>query len=189
MAGHSPGIGLPYDPEGARRLLAEAGYRKGRGGGFPEVLLVGPDLPFACDMCEYLEAQWRDILGVELIMEWLDWADFGERMRKGPKHMFVTGWSASYPDPDGMLRGLSGSDDTGWRAEAFERLLEQARRSMDQGVRVELYRQADRILVEEVPIMPLFYFRDHSLVKPWVRGYTFSSFQGARLKDVIIEPH
>jgi ABC-type oligopeptide transport system substrate-binding subunit len=49
--------------------------------------------------------------------------------------------------------------------------------------------QADRILVEEAPVLPLCYGRLHALVKPWVRRYLTSSLKWWFWKDVIIEPH
>jgi ABC-type transport system substrate-binding protein len=62
MPGHSPGIGLPYDPEGARRVLAEAGYPSGRS--FPDVDMQAPQ--GGEYECEYLQAQWWKNLGVEI---------------------------------------------------------------------------------------------------------------------------
>ena len=58
---------------------------------------------------------------------------------------------------------------------------------MDQEERMELYQQADRILVQEAPIMPLIYGRLHLLVKPWVRKYPTSAIEQRFWKDVVIE--
>ncbi|MFQ5596349.1 MAG: hypothetical protein ACE5HA_19570, partial [Anaerolineae bacterium] len=73
--------------------------------------------------------------------------------------------------------------------EKYSRLVEQARRITDQGERMKLYGQADRILVEEVPIVPFAYSRCHQLVKPWVRKYPVSAIRTWFWKDVIMEPH
>ena len=59
----------------------------------------------------------------------------------------------------------------------------------DQGKRMKLYGQADRILVEEAAIVPLTYERLHLLVKLWVRRYPTSPIKYWFWKDVIIEPH
>jgi ABC-type oligopeptide transport system substrate-binding subunit len=53
---------------------------------------------------------------------------------------------------------------------------------------MKLYRQADRILVEEAPILPLTYERDHLLVKPWVIRYPTAAIKRSFWKDVVIEP-
>jgi len=60
---------------------------------------------------------------------------------------------------------------------------------MDPGERMRLYRQADRILVQDSPIMPLMYWQSHVLVKSWVRGFTVFANGEWDAKDVIIERH
>ena len=65
IPGHSPGIGSPYDPEGARQLLAEAGYPDGRG--FPVVGALLPRAAITLAGCEYQQAQWQENLGVEIV--------------------------------------------------------------------------------------------------------------------------
>ena len=62
-------------------------------------------------------------------------------------------------------------------------------RGMDQGERMRMYGQADRILVEEAPILPLVYGRFHTLVKPWVKKFPTSPMKVWFWKGVIIEPH
>ena len=79
--------------------------------------------------------------------------------------------------------------DTGWRNEVFERLIRQASVLMDQEERLVLYRQAQEILVEEAPILPMSYERTSLLVKPWVRRFPTSPISYHYWKDVVIEPH
>ncbi len=83
MPGHSPEIGLPYDPEGARKLLAEAGYPKGHG--FPVVGLLRSGLSYAAD---YLQAQWTESLGVEVRGETAAWATLLDKMHRDPPPLF-----------------------------------------------------------------------------------------------------
>jgi oligopeptide transport system substrate-binding protein len=78
---------------------------------------------------------------------------------------------------------------TAWQDLAYQRLLEQARRVMDQKERIELYRQADKLLVEEAVIMPFTYGRIHLMIKPWVTRFPTSATRWWYWKDVIIEPH
>ena len=54
---------------------------------------------------------------------------------------------------------------------------------------MKLYKQADRILVEQAAIVPLAYYRAHLLLKPWVTRYPTSPLNLCRWKDVIIAPH
>jgi oligopeptide transport system substrate-binding protein len=187
MPGHSPGIGQPYDPEGARCLLAEAGYPGGRG--FPVLDALTVDRPAAVPTIEYLQAQWLENLGVEITWKKMEWGRLLDRLSRETPHMRYAGWVADYPDPDNFLRVGFLWERTGWRNEAYDRLVEGARRVMDQEERMRMYGQADGILVEEAPVLPLLYWRFHLLVKPWVRKYPTSPMKTWFWKDVIIEPH
>jgi ABC-type oligopeptide transport system substrate-binding subunit len=185
VPGHSPGIGLPYDPDRARHLLAEAGYPHGRG--FP--LVDALSFRAVESRSEYLRAQWQQILGVEIAWETLEWTLFLDRLRKGLPQVFNAIWEADYPDPDNFLRVSRARTWARWRNEPYDRLVENARRATDQEQRMRLYGQADRILVDEAPILPLTYEQDHLLVKPWVSKYPTSVLRGSFWKDVIIEVH
>jgi oligopeptide transport system substrate-binding protein len=185
MPGYSAGISLPYNPEQARQLLAEAGYPGGFG--FPVVdALMGPGRE---SQGGYLQAQWRKNLGVEITWEIIELGTYLRLERELPA-VFLLAWGADYPDPDSFLRVFfRWYDPEWWRNEAYDRLVEEARRVMDQGERMRLYGQADRILVEEAAIMPLTYRRLHLLVKPWVKKFPVSPVKWWFWKDVIIEPH
>jgi len=186
MPGHSPGIGLPYDPEAARRLLAEAGYPGGRG--FPAMDCLARDDPGHDLLCEYLAAQWLENLGIEITWQEIEWRGFPSKMSEETPHLWMVGWYADYPDPDDFLR-IQWWVAPEWQNETYDRLVEAARRVMDHEERMRMYRQADRVLVEEAPILPLAYARFHMLVKPWVRRYLTSPLRWWFWKDVIIEPH
>jgi ABC-type oligopeptide transport system substrate-binding subunit len=184
MPGHSAGIGLSYDPQRARQLLTEAGYPGGRG--FP----VLDAFTFSWHGIEEVpQADWREDLGVEIAWETMEAGVFWDRLDREPPHVFLSAWVADYPDPDSFLRASPARLHTGWRNEAYERLVEEARRVTDQGERMKLYRQADGILVDEAAIMPIIYGRLNMLVKPWVRKYPTSAITGWFWKDVLIEPH
>jgi ABC-type oligopeptide transport system substrate-binding subunit/DNA-binding SARP family transcriptional activator len=186
MPAHSPGIGLPYDPEGARHLLAEAGYPGGRG--FPAMDCLARDDPGHDLLREYLGAQWLEILGVETTWEEIEWSRFAYRISENTPHLWMVGWWADYPDPDDYLRVVWWFPP-GWQNEAYDRLVEGARRATDQEGRMRMYQQADATLVEEAPVLPLAYLRFHMLVKPWVRRYLTSPLRWWFWKDVILDPH
>jgi oligopeptide transport system substrate-binding protein len=187
MPGHSPEIQLPYDPERARHLLAEAGYPAGRG--FPVVDAWSLDDPFPVPIMQYLQAQWLENLGVEVVWNQMEYGEFIDRLDRETPHMWLLGWRADYPDPDSFLRANLWRARTKWQNEAFDALVEGARRVMDQEERMRMYQQADRILVEAAPILLFCYGRSDMLVKPWVRKYPTSPIKWNFWKDVIIEPH
>ncbi|MGD2145817.1 MAG: ABC transporter substrate-binding protein [Anaerolineae bacterium] len=171
MPAHSAGIGLKYDPDRARRLLGQAGYPGGQG--FPAVTWIYSGGWEGEQVIPFLQDMWRDNLGLDLRAQSLEWGEFVERLEREPANLSLFGWSAGYPDPDDWLRGVfhseEGRNDPRWHNARFDALVEKAARIADQARRMELYREADRILVaEEAAIMPLRYGRGRILVKPCV---------------------
>ncbi len=187
VPGHSAAIGLAYEPDRARQLLAEAGYENGLD--FPQVGMFTWDWPARVRAAEYLQAQWRENLGVNVMLTVADtYQEFSERVSKAQFALFVQGWVADYPDADNFLRVVVALMSQ-WRNETFSNLVETAGRASDQAERVKLYQAADRILIEEAALVPLHYGRNHLLVKPWISKYRPSPMRHLHLKDVIIEPH
>jgi oligopeptide transport system substrate-binding protein len=187
MPAHSVGIGLPYDVEEARQLMAESGFAEGRD--FPEVGFLAPPSPAIQQAIGQLQVQWEEKLGVGISVDPRDWTSYFERLHKGQAHLFFDSFMARYPDPDHCLRQVSSQERTGWQNEGYAGLLERARRAMDQEARITLYRQADRILIEEAPVIPIGYGRQHLLVKPWISQIPTSAIKYFFWKDVVIEAH
>jgi ABC-type oligopeptide transport system substrate-binding subunit len=191
IPGHSPELGLEFDPEQARQLLAQAGYSTMEN--FP-VLKYYYDEYSPWRIQEELRRQLLAHLGmrVELIplptATTARWAVQDALLQWGA-------WVADYPDPDNFLRGSTFHRvlwNRGWRHPRLEQLLEEAAHTTDRARRLALYREADRILVnEEAVVMPLTYSSNAyiALLKPWVRGYKRNALNNYSLKDIVIEPH
>jgi ABC-type oligopeptide transport system substrate-binding subunit/DNA-binding SARP family transcriptional activator len=189
IPGHSAGIGLPYDPDQARRLLSEGGYPGGRG--FPLVEAAVVSSPETSLLSEYLQDQWRKELAVDSSWELLEWQPLLDKVYEEPPHIVGVRFLSDYPDPDDFLRVAMTHSRSfiGWPNEPYDELVEAARRVTDQGERMKLYSQADRILVEDAALIPLTYGRRHLLVKPWVRNYLPSGINSWACKDVVIDSH
>jgi ABC-type transport system substrate-binding protein len=187
MPGHAPGIGLPYDPEQARWLLAEAGFRERDH--FPSVECLAADWTNLTAVAEHLADAWWETLGVQVTWTQLPWGELLDRLwSPEPPHLGMMGWMADYADPDNFLRVAEWRRRTGWRNQAYDELLMTAERSTDQEQRITLYQQADRLVVEEAVVVPIVYGRSQRLVKPWVRIAPSALYQHY-WKDYIIEPH
>jgi ABC-type oligopeptide transport system substrate-binding subunit/transcriptional regulator with XRE-family HTH domain len=185
MPGHTPNIALSSDLVEGQRLLAEAGYPGGKG--FPEIELHTPI--FHEHLAAPLIEQWRESLGLNVQVLGIAPDEFGARHHEA--NVFFGVFIADYPDPDSILR-LWNEDDAyyfGWQNEVYDQLIEKARRLTDQEKRMQLYRQAEQILVDDVPILPLSYGRVHLLLKPWVKEYRMAMMKQQLWKDVVIEPH
>jgi ABC-type transport system substrate-binding protein len=180
MPGHSHRIALEHDPELARTLLAQAGYPNGRG--LPALELVVPAwVPDATPLVD----QWQAIgARVEVTQKESTWG-----CTVADTDLWLTGWTADFPDPDGFFRGLFVRDEGPFHVdEDLEELLLRARSLQDQGERVRLYHELDRLWVNErAAILPLSYGRVMLLTRPWVRGLTANSLLRAGFDHVVID--
>jgi ABC-type transport system substrate-binding protein len=106
----------------------------------------------------------------------------------GTAQAWVTGWSADYPDPDGVFRGFF---QTGWPFYSDDEILEkleQARSLGNQDERMRLYHEIDRIWVtERAGIVPLAYGRTMLLRRPWVHSVWVNPLQRAHLDKVVVK--
>jgi ABC-type oligopeptide transport system substrate-binding subunit len=189
ISGHSADIGSRFNPELARRLLAKAGNPGGVG--LPEFTGVYYHSHYISE-AEYLSDQWREILGIEFVWELITFSEFHERFfRRGkilPSCLF--GWSADYPDPDSFLRTSFPVANTMLRTNIdYKALVEEARLTLDHEQRMQLYRKADRILVEEAIIVPLLYPVVSWLARPRLRNYRIKAGMLTGWKDIILDPH
>jgi oligopeptide transport system substrate-binding protein len=183
VPGHSPGIGLPYDPAQARQLLAEAGYPEGRG--FMELDLTFRDL--FRNVLEYLSSQWKEILNVEVKVRITDWETVLRTAQS--KSISFMGWIADYPDPDSFLSVAVRAQVPWWQHDPYDQLLKEAQRTLDHAERIRLYQEADKILVEEAVVIPITNYPGHWLNKPWVSSPSWGYIQGSWFKNITLKPH
>jgi oligopeptide transport system substrate-binding protein len=187
LPGHLPDAGLSYDPERARELMAAAGYPDGRG--FPDVRLAVSQMQGNTRVWQHLQGQWRTALGVNVIVEEHAIEEFHQKARGAPTHALLTNWIADCPDPDNFLRvSLDHFMGARWHG-ALAELVERARRTIGQSERIALYQEADRLLIEDALVIPLFYGRYSFFLKPWVKRFPTSPVWTDFWKDIIIEPH
>jgi oligopeptide transport system substrate-binding protein len=187
LPGHSSDIGLAFDVERALENLKQAGYPKGRG--LPVLNLVHG--PGGEDVVSFLCSSWRENLGVEINPLVVDWKTLFGAGEAEPSHMRLIGWSADYPDPDNFLRLLfhskQGKNRPRWSHTRFDNLIEEATQIGDHARRMEMYQEADRILVAiETAVMPLTYGQGRMLIKPWI-SLPHASSISMRLKNFLIQ--
>jgi ABC-type oligopeptide transport system substrate-binding subunit/DNA-binding SARP family transcriptional activator len=183
--GHSAGIGLPFDPDYARKLLDQAGYPGGNG--LPPIPLYS-NISFVAH-ASYLQKQWQKELGITILPEVVTLPELADLIQQDQPFIFIIGWLADYPDPDNFLRLGLQRFTTQWQNSDFEILIVEARKIADHTERMALYARADKILINDAPIVPLTYWPLHLLVKPWVRQYPISAGKFWFWKDTILDLH
>ena len=185
LQGHTPDIVPRFDPDRARRHLADARFE-----GALRVGCLEDDRSVLLPVIE----SWRAVLGVDAdINPWTvsARAALGKPTEYGP--IYFTGWLPGYPDPEYYLRLLfhseSRTNEGGFAYEPFDDLIERARRERSDRVRLELFHEADRMAVaDRVAVIPLVYGRSLAIVKPWVRGWWEFGKSSASFADLVLDP-
>jgi peptide/nickel transport system substrate-binding protein/oligopeptide transport system substrate-binding protein len=177
--GYNPSLaGYGYDPARARELLAAAGHSGGRG--------VPPITFWAAAKNEQIVAEHemirRALEAVGLRAEFsylIDWPAFSRMLPEGKMPAFLYAWFADAPDPDNFLAMLFHSKSlrnfTGYANPVVDALLDQARRPGDPLSRVELYRRAEKLIVDDAPIVPFWYYTYERRFQPYVKSIEVSA--------------
>lgn len=173
-----------FDPEKAKELLKEAGFKN-----HPLPLLT---IHFSNSLDRKLVAQaaqkmWKETLGIESQLLEEEWKDFLER-RHGKKYEISWGgWYGDYLDPNTFLELFSSQNrqnHSGWSNHEFDRLLQLARSTLEQKKRAEYFQRAETILLEEAPVIPVFVKTKTYLIQPYVKGYYPTLLDIHPLRDV-----
>jgi peptide/nickel transport system substrate-binding protein len=155
----------PYDPERARKLLAEAGYASG----FSTTLWVpesGSGMQSPVAMSTVIQSNLKAV-GVNVTLQTMEWGAYLAKLRTKEQDLFALSWMAGNEDPDMVMYPLlhssqwtpNGPNRALYRNDKYDELLHQARLTTDQKKRAELYREAQRILVDDAP----WVFVDHEI--------------------------
>jgi oligopeptide transport system substrate-binding protein len=177
LTGYVPPPSRAFDPDQARRLLAEAGYPGGRG--LPPIEILYNDLDAHRTIAEAIQQMWRQHLGVRVTLRGLEWGVYLDATHKLDYAVARAGWVADYPDPNTFLdMFMTGNENnqTGWGNPQYDALIRQAAEEADPQRRMTLFAQAEAILLDEVPILPIYFYVSKNLVRPRVKGF-FSTVQ------------
>jgi oligopeptide transport system substrate-binding protein len=191
MPGHNETLeGLDYDVEEAKELIAASRY--GDVSNLPPITLTvggyGNSIP------AYLGAiiqEWQQNLGVEISVRQVETENFLYNLQEEKDEMFTMGWIADYPDPHDFLDILfyTGSEVniSEYSNPSLDALLDQAAIEQDDALRLAMYQQAEQVVVNDAPCLPLFHGANYILVKPYVKGYELSPLGIPDLSKVYID--
>ncbi|MCH7751901.1 MAG: peptide ABC transporter substrate-binding protein [Planctomycetes bacterium] len=172
MEGYEGQTCAAEDPEEARRLLAEAGYPEGKG--FPRMDILYNTDEAHQTVAELIRKQWQRELGIQIKTRNEEWASYLSSQRQMKYNVCRRGWIGDYADPSTFLdMFVTGGEqnNTGWSNPRYDALIEQAAREVDPEKRMQIFRQTERILMDELPILPIYFYVSKNMVKPYVRGF------------------
>lgn len=161
-----------HDPNEARRLLAAAGYPDGKG--FPRMdILYNTDQAHQT-IAELIRKQWQRELGIQVKTRSEEWGSYLSSHRQMKYNISRRGWIGDYVDPATFLDMFvtdGEQNNTGFSVPAYDRLIAAAAVETDPAKRMEIFQQAERILMDELPILPIYFYVSKNMVKPYVRGF------------------
>lgn len=165
--GYQPSTEIPYDPILAKELLAAAGYSPENP--FPKLEILFNTNEGHRKVALAIQQMWQNELGIEVELVNQDWKVYLSREMVGDFQISRAGWIGDYEDPNtflDLMRPNRGNNKTGWEDMDFDALIEKANTINDQNERYELLNKAEKILIENMPIIPLY---------TYVRVYQLSS--------------
>lgn len=167
---------ITEDVEAAKQLLADAGYPNGEG--LPTLQLIITNTKENKDKAQILQALWKENLGVNVDIVTFESKVYWDEHAAGNFDIAFDGWTGDYPDPNTNLSIFNKGrmeKECRWRSEEalrYNDLLEEAATLADNNARMELFVEMEQILMDEMPVMPLYFRNTMALVKPHVKGFT-----------------
>ncbi|SET09524.1 ABC transporter substrate-binding protein [Pseudomonas graminis] len=171
----------PFDITKAKELLKQAGVKEGTEITLWAMPVQRPYNPNAKLMAEMLQNDWKKI-GINAKIVSYEWGEYIKRAKAGENGAMLIGWSGDNGDPDNWLGTLFGCDALNgnnfakWCDKPFDTLIHQAKETTDQAKRTELYKQAQHLLKDAVPMTPIAHSTVYQPMRKEVQDFKISPF-------------
>jgi len=166
-----PSTKLEYDPVRARELLVQAGYEEGT---FPSFELLYNTSEGHQKLAQAIQQMWKKNLNVDVTLTNTDWKVYLSKMSIGDFSVARAGWIGDYVDPksflDMMVTGR-GNNQTGWSSNRYDSLLLKGANSSSQEERFSFFDEAEHILMDELPVLPIYTYTRIYMLHPDVQGW------------------
>jgi len=160
-----------YNIEKAKGLLKQAGFPDGKG--FPKMTIKFNTLEGHRKMATAVQEMWKQNLNIHVEISNMEWSSLIEDQRVHNFQIMRMGWIADYLDPHTFMSvflSSSKNNHTNWKSPAFDKLIEETDYEKNQAKRLALFQKAERIIADEQPIIPIYWYSGTKLVKPYVKG-------------------
>jgi oligopeptide transport system substrate-binding protein len=171
MGEYQPDKILSFDPEKARALLAEAGFPNGAN--FPRFSML-ISRPSARAQAEAVQAMWHKHLNILVDIQNKDWGSYISAQQNLDFDMAAAGWIGDYLDPTTFLHMWTkgnGNNNTGWHSPQYETLLSKAAQQAEPAARLATLREAESLMMNAYPILPMSWYSRNYLLRPEVKGW------------------
>ncbi|MBX3180958.1 MAG: peptide ABC transporter substrate-binding protein [Candidatus Hydrogenedentes bacterium] len=179
---------LAYDPDKARALLAEAGYPNGQG--LPAMEILYNTSESHKRIAEAIQQMWKKELNAEVRLLNQDWKVYQDTTKKLNYDLARAGWIGDVVDPMNFLelwQTNGGNNDTGYANPAYDALIEQAYNEPDRAARLALLKRAENLMLEDLPVIPIYFYTRKYLQAPEVKGYVPNVLGYLRFQEFYLE--
>ena len=162
-----------FNPEGARRMLAKAGYAGGRGFSTTFQIMYNTNEVHKA-VAELIQSQWKKHLGIDVKLQNQEWAVYLSNTRQMKYWVARAAWIGDYLDPNTFLDMFvtdGANNQTGWSKKQYDQLIDSATRERDRNKRMRMLHDAERILMDELPVIPIYNYVTTGMVRPYVKGF------------------
>ena len=189
-AGYTCRTTIKEDVAAARQLLAEAGHPDGKD--FPTVeVLFNSGVQYHKAIAEALQQMWKKNLNIDIVLHNEEWKVYLDSMRRTNYSIGRAGWNGDYVDPSTFLALFtsdSGNNETGWSNAEYDRLIRLASNTGDQAARYDAYQKAEAILLDEMPVIPIYFYTRPRLILPSVHGWYPNVLDQYDFKSIYLVP-
>jgi oligopeptide transport system substrate-binding protein len=172
----------------AKQLLAEAGYPDGKG--LPPIEVLYNTSEGHRAIAEALQQMWKQNLGIDIRLVNEEWKVYLDSQATLNYQISRASWIGDYVDPNTFLdmwQTGNGNNRTGWSNKEYDSLIAEAARTTDPKARLEVFQKAEAILMDELPLIPLYFYTRVCLMRPEVKNWNPTILDDHPYKFVYLE--
>ena len=186
--GYFPPNKLEFNPLEARKLMALAGYPEGKN--FPETEILYNTNEGHRKVAVAIQQMWKIHLNIDIRLTNQEWKVYLDSESNGDYEISRAGWIGDYVDPNNFLDMFicgGGNNRTGWCNEDYDKLIlqEAPRKKSDQN-RFAIFREAEEILIDEMPVIPIYTYTSKNLVHSSLKNLNPNILNQASYKDLFL---
>ena len=189
--GYYPQSDLRFDPQTARQLLADAGYPNGEG--FPSTEILYNTSEGHRKIAVAIQQMWKQHLNIDVTLLNQEWKVYLNSEAIGDYQISRAGWIGDYVDPNNFLDMFlcnGGNNRTGWCNPDYDKLiLTDAAEAKTHAERLAIFTRAEKMLLAEMPVIPIYIYTSNNLVDPSVKNFSGNILNQPSFSEIYLEPN